>query len=423
MAKHAYFEELCALAPLGELTPSQLRELDDHIADCEVCRQATIDYNRFFQQVVPAVTRADEEYIDSRRDDMRASVMRTVNAIDMERDRAPVEAKRETISFLSLMRIYRRSPLALPVLGGLGAVALAAAAFWIGAHFYGRVQPQNTQNVVSPSVAAPTAPVPGTSTQTPVVVPAAASKSDNRELIAALDEERQRNAELEKKLSVEDDKLIKAIAAQNALHNQIDRQTQALAATKADLDGKTAALAQARSADSLDSATIAGLELQVHDLTEKMNTQTANLDRERDLLSHGREIRDIIGARNLHIIDVYDTSTEGATRRPFARAFYTEGKSLVYYAYDLPQRKVDEGKFSYVAWGQSNGSKASIRKIGILYHDDQTQRRWSLDFSDPRVLREIDSVFITMERSDEDLAQPKGKRMLTAYLATAPNHP
>jgi hypothetical protein len=38
-------------------------------------------------------------------------------------------------------------------------------------------------------------------------------------------------------------------------------------------------------------------------------------------------------------------------------------------------------------------------------------------------LTEIDSVIITLERNDDNPIQPKGKRMLTAYLGTAPNHP
>jgi hypothetical protein len=168
---------------------------------------------------------------------------------------------------------------------------------------------------------------------------------------------------------------------------------------------------------------VAGLQDQLRELSDRFRTQSASLDRERDLLSHNREIRDIIGARNLHIIDVYDTDTRGVTEKAFARAFYTEGTSLVYYAYDLPQRKSDEGRFSYVAWGEANGNKASIKKIGLLFHDDQTQRRWSLSFADPHVLAEIDSMFITLERSDEDVSQPKGKRLLTAYLGTPPNHP
>jgi hypothetical protein len=71
---------------------------------------------------------------------------------------------------------------------------------------------------------------------------------------------------------------------------------------------------------------------------------------------------------------------------------------------------------------ESNGNKASVKKIGILFHDDQSQKRWSLNFSDPKVLAEIDLVFITLAQTDEEGAQPKGKRMLTAYLGTAPNH-
>jgi len=93
------------------------------------------------------------------------------------------------------------------------------------------------------------------------------------------------------------------------------------------------------------------------------------------------------------------------------------------YAYDLPQKKAEEGEFSYGAWGETNGNKASIKKIGLLLHDDQTQRRWSLNFANPQMPAEIDSVFITLERTDEDVAQPKGKRLFTAYLRTPPNHP
>src|SRR6202021_3038165 len=107
---------------------------------------------------------------------------------------------------------------------------------------------------------------------------------------------------------------------------------------------------------------------------------------------------------------VYDTDTGGATKKAFARAFYTEGKSLVYYAYDLPQKKSDEGKVSYVAWGETNGSKASIKKIGLLFHDDQTQRRWSLNFANPQVLAEIDSFFIPREPTIGGVARQRGRR-------------
>jgi hypothetical protein len=340
--------------------------------------------------------------------------------MDSERERQAVRTKNNEFSLVSVLSDLPKDRFTL-ALGGLGAVSLAVGAFWVGAHFYGN----GTQEHAPIGVASVTSPATASLPATPRVaaVGSVTNSVEDKKLTVALDDERQRNADLARKLSVEDGELAQAIAVQNALRAQIDLQTQALAATRAELDSKTTALAQARTASSSDGASIAGLELQVHDLTEKMGTESASLDRERDLLSHGREIRDIIGARNLHIIDVYDTDTQGATTKPFARAFYTEGKSLVYYAYDLPQHRADEGKFSYVAWGESNGNKATVKRIGILFHDDQTQRRWSLNFSDPQVLREIDSVFITLERNGEDLNQPKGKRILTAFLGTAPNHP
>jgi hypothetical protein len=52
---------------------------------------------------------------------------------------------------------------------------------------------------------------------------------------------------------------------------------------------------------------------------------------------NGRNIRDIIGARNLHIVDVYDTGPEGHTKTSFARAFYTDGKSLIFFPTICPR--------------------------------------------------------------------------------------
>jgi hypothetical protein len=55
--------------------------------------------------------------------------------------------------------------------------------------------------------------------------------------------------------------------------------------------------------------------------------------------------------------------------------------------------------------------------------DDPIQKRWVLTVTDPNVLAEIDSVFVTLEPSGEAGEHPSGKRLLTAFLGTAPNHP
>ena len=420
MAKHTYFEDLCALAPVGELSPSQLRELEAHIVDCDSCRQSMLDYDRILRQILPAAAEPDEEYVKSRGDDLHASVLRGMEEIDRQRELVAATATPVAPGFFG----FHGRGLLFALSGGAGTLALAATTFYVGAHFYGQPSGSGTSKIGA-------FPVPSSSAS-PAAKPSVNSTdhATNVELVASLDAERQHSADLANKLSTEDGQLAKALADANALHTQFDSEVQALTATKAELDSTRAELDSKRTqlerlqaSRSTDAATVASLELEVKDLTTKLGTENASLDRERDLLSHGREIRDIIGARNLHIIDVYDTGMEGETRKPFARAFYTEGKSLVYMAYDLPQRRADDGKFSYVAWGEANGNKATIKKIGILFHDDQTQRRWSLNFADPQVLREIDSVFITLEKNDDGLAQPKGKRMLTAYLGMPANHP
>jgi len=159
------------------------------------------------------------------------------------------------------------------------------------------------------------------------------------------------------------------------------------------------------------------------ELREKLTKQTARVDREPELMEDGREIRDLIAARNLHIIDVYDTSGEGKTQKSFGRVFYTEGKSLVFYAYDLPSRR-PAAKYAYYAWGKRDSSgEVKIRNLGIFYSDDQAQRRWVLTVTDPQVLLEVDSVFVTLEKTDDSGQTPRGKKLLSAYLGSPANHP
>src|SRR5438034_6073209 len=47
-------------------------------------------------------------------------------------------------------------------------------------------------------------------------------------------------------------------------------------------------------------------QLQITEFSNQLKGQEAALEREQELLSAGRDIRDVMGARNLHIIDVHD---------------------------------------------------------------------------------------------------------------------
>ncbi len=195
---------------------------------------------------------------------------------------------------------------------------------------------------------------------------------------------------------------------------------------RTDLASAQTQLSQAKDALSTTQARIGPLEYQLADRDERLTDASASLDRERGMLSEDREVRDIMGARDLHIVDVVDRDGKGRVRKSFGRAFYTQGKSLIFYAFDLPTKDTANGKFVYAAWGSNsndlNGTKVA-RSLGIFYNDDQTQHRWAMKFDDPKLLDEIDTVFVTLEPAGKSPTAPTGKPFLEAYFGTPPNHP
>ena len=133
--------------------------------------------------------------------------------------------------------------------------------------------------------------------------------------------------------------------------------------------------------------------------------------------------RELVVARNLHIIDVHDRDGDGKNQRAFGRIFYTEGKSLIFYAYDLADPRKVDAKVSFYVWGEHLGAEKPIRSLGIFHNDDVSDGRWVLTFDDPHVLAQIDSVFVTVESSKKAIKEPGGRKILFAFLGDKPNHP
>jgi hypothetical protein len=51
--------------------------------------------------------------------------------------------------------------------------------------------------------------------------------------------------------------------------------------------------------------------MRLRELNERLSTQTASLDREREMLSVGQDVCDLMGTRNLHLIEVHDGNGAG----------------------------------------------------------------------------------------------------------------
>jgi hypothetical protein len=164
------------------------------------------------------------------------------------------------------------------------------------------------------------------------------------------------------------------------------------------------------------------LKTQVRDLTAALADKDREIGEERELLQHDRDIRNLIGARNLYIAEIYDVAKSGDTQKPFGRVFYTKDKSLIFYGYDLDQQKGVRKASTFQAWGSHGADRQNAVSLGLLYQDDANQKRWVLKFKDAKTIAKIDAVFVTVE-PDGGSAKPTTKPLLFTYLRLDPNHP
>lgn len=165
------------------------------------------------------------------------------------------------------------------------------------------------------------------------------------------------------------------------------------------------------------------LEAQVDRLSAQLRERDASAQRQGEFLASDRDVRELMGARQLYIADVFDVDPQGKTRKPFGRVFYTRAKSLVFYAFDLDREPGYREAKAFQAWGRPGSSQTTPVSLGIFYMDNESNRRWALKFDDPKVLEEINSVFVTVEPKGGS-KRPTTKPFLVSYLHTAPpNHP
>jgi anti-sigma-K factor RskA len=102
--------------------------------------------------------------------------------------------------------------------------------------------------------------------------------------------------------------------------------------------------------------------------------------------------------------------------------FFTKGKSLIFYAYDLDRHDGQRRESTFQAWGRRGRNFGQALPLGIMYLDSSAKRRWVLRLDDPSTLAKIDAVFVTVEPSGGS-EKPTGNPLLFAYLKIEPNHP
>jgi uncharacterized coiled-coil protein SlyX len=397
MSSHDYFERLFAMAEGAKLSDAELKELRAHVQSCVSCREGYADL-LVDTELNPTPIR--QRFLD------RARSEGLQFSSEVGQKNVP-ERKRLTLHLV-------------PRFAGAAAIVLLTAASgfffaWRQAHFQSSNLAARNANLAQQL---------STVAQT------------NQELRSRLDASDRLHDSLNAGFSRTRDAYLAAIAQANALKAELESfrtELQASKQTSAQLVAKiqqeeqrlfsvTEEIEKLRSGRAADASTIAAQQKRLDELNAEVAAQREMLDRERQLLAADRDIRELMGARNLHIIDVFDADGRGRNRKAFGRVFLTEGKSLVFYAFDLGDAKVVNAKQSFQAWGQREGAPSSAVNLGIFYLDDQAKKRWVLKFDKPEVLQQVEAVFVTVEPFG-GRKQPSGEKLLYAYLRGQPNHP
>jgi hypothetical protein len=201
--------------------------------------------------------------------------------------------------------------------------------------------------------------------------------------------------------------------------NQLTKKLESAQSNSRSLQEKLDSLAQQ---STQDAARAKASEAKVSDLTHELQEQQGALEQRDELLAHDRDIRDVIGARDLYIAEIYDVAGTGETKKPYGRVFYTRGTSLIFYAYDLDHETELKRASTFQAWGRRGPDRQQAINLGVLYEDNAARKRWILKCDDPKTLAQIDAVFVTVEPKGGS-HKPTSKTLLFASLKIDPNHP
>ena len=413
-----YFIELCALSTTDALTMEEWKQLELHLSICANCREIKAQYDRLIATTVPALaadhTQADDDHTSDSWpvEQAEASLMARI-------DRENISPEKDLQSPTATSRWRRiRWPYAW-------AAVFLATSIW-GAYRLGIDRG-------SRSLVIATLPTPSTDDaqhdlrrSVPLLSGQETNEQQKAAKIAELRHQLQaslsdvaglegQNSSLKNELAERDTDL----GRNSHDRMELERQLALAQSTAQSLQDKLSLVATRPTQEATQSQT---LQTQVEELNASLRKKDQDLAQNEELLQHDRDIRNLIGARDLYIAEIYDVAKTGKTQKPFGRVFYTRGKSLVFYAYDLDQQPGVKLASTFQAWGRKGIDQQHDINLGIFYQDDQNKKRWILKSNDPVTLSQIDAVFVTVEPNGES-SKPSGKPLLFTYLRLTPNHP
>jgi hypothetical protein len=409
MADHEHYAELCALAVGGLLEGAALADFQAHLKQCAECRA---DYQALSRLVVQ-----DLQPVQDTLRQKLASIR--IKPLPFARERFLRRARAEGVVF---SREIERFPQLRSWSWGAALPAAAVAALvvlCIGLTlFFVRAAPFASRGKYG-----------STSDQV------ARLSHENDALNASLAQLNQSLAARQQEIQRLRTQLGKAETAAENL-----RRSEELARADAGRSSSRAAQLQDESRDreklladakseasrvnalhANDEASLVAEMVRVTELTDKLRIASATLDMERQMAAAGQDVRELMAAKQLHVIDVRDADQNGQPGKAFGRVFLNEGKSLTFYAFDLNDEQLATTKRTFQVWASPDANKNAPRSLGFLKVDAKASGRRVLKVDNPELVKAINSVFVTVEPATGG-KQPSGQKLLYAYLGQ-PNHP
>jgi len=424
-ANSDWYEELCALACIGELSSSEFDELQRHLATCPDCADVYAEFRRISSQDLGHVavqlrkkintedssTIADEDGL------LGLVLARAEGKHKFTEQPLPAQVS-PRLSWFRAIPARSTSWLCRPMVRyGVAALFLCAL---VGIGTYRFKQAQFSAMLTNLDVHVKD-----------LERRANSSEVEGKEISGRLRREQAEREEAARLLREAQMKYAELQLREKSLDAQ-------LVVLQAQLQNKAQEIEAHQTNSAQREKLLAELETRLSNAVQRTEEQRRLTENLRARLESAEEIskarlaqsqsftesdaKSLLGARDLHIVDVYDVGSNGETKRSYGRVYYAEKRLLIFYAFDLGIKQGDRSPAGFQAWGYSQPNENKPRNLGLFSLEDASLRRWVLQVKNPRVLEHIDAVFVTLESPNGSLS-PKGRRLLYANLAVPPNHP
>ncbi|HWR15478.1 MAG TPA: hypothetical protein VN577_11665 [Terriglobales bacterium] len=434
---HDEFLELCAVSTSGQLSQEDQKRLQDHLAVCSGCRKALQQYEKIVDEAIPVMApdkvldvdpgpgwsqpRAEKIFLQrlAQEDHRKNTAARSGNGPHTPFNLASPVSSRSTWRHVWML--------------GTAAILLIAT-LGLNTHW---MSSRNSKLGIQQTQSGKVIETPASLTAQSSLEEQLSDAAHERELLrTAIVQRDEALKDLRAQFEQQKAGIEQMKGAQQRLESDLrngDAAKQELVGERTDLAQKLQAaqensqalqqrLASLAAQSTHDTAYAKTLQSKVEDLTKQLQDREGIIDEQQQLLAHDRDIRELIGARDLYIAEVYDVADNGTTKKPYGRVFYDKGRSLIFYAYDLDQQDGLKRATTFQAWGRRGPNRQQALSLGVFSEDDISRKRWVLKFNDSQTLARIDAVFVTVEPNGGS-PKPSSKPLLFAYLKTDPNHP